>query len=365
MPAPSSMADLSTTASSNYPAGSDSPSSLDDAIRALGAIVKQDASSGSNIASASTITIPNAGSYFAVTGTTGVTAINDSWVGRMVTLKFSGALTLTHSSGLLLPGAANIAIVAGDCITFVNESTGVWRCTDFQPVSGYGASTIASAATLDLSSASGTLTVSGTTTTTAITINAGQRVMLVAAAAWPLTYHATNCNISGGANYTCTAGDRLEVFKESSGTVRVNVVKQDGVASTAEAQAGTDNAKVITPLRLREAFNASGLAPVYACRAFVNFNGTGTVAIRASGNVSSITDNGTGDYAVNFTTALPDANYTVVTGLGSPVPATLINVNISAGAGDVTPTTSAFRVSTTLVGTDYRDQKYINLAVYR
>lgn len=56
-------------------------------------------------------------------------------------------------------------------------------------------------------------------------------------------------------------------------------------------------------------FNASGSAPVYACRAWVNFNGTGTVAIRASGNVSSITDNGTGDYTINFTTAMADANY--------------------------------------------------------
>jgi hypothetical protein len=53
----------------------------------------------------------------------------------------------------------------------------------------------------------------------------------------------------------------------------------------------------------------SGAAPIYAARAWVNFNGTGTVAIRASGNVSSITDNGTGDYTVNFTTAMPDANY--------------------------------------------------------
>jgi hypothetical protein len=58
-------------------------------------------------------------------------------------------------------------------------------------------------------------------------------------------------------------------------------------------------------------FNASGSAPVYACRAWVNFNGTGTVAIRASGNVASITDNGTGNYTVNFTTAMPDANYAV------------------------------------------------------
>jgi hypothetical protein len=53
------------------------------------------------------------------------------------------------------------------------------------------------------------------------------------------------------------------------------------------------------------------VATAYGCRAWVNFNGTGTVAIRASGNVSSITDNGTGDYTVNFTTALPDTNYAV------------------------------------------------------
>jgi hypothetical protein len=53
------------------------------------------------------------------------------------------------------------------------------------------------------------------------------------------------------------------------------------------------------------------VATAYGCRAWVNFNGTGTPAIRASGNVSSITDNGTGDYTVNFTTAMPDANYSV------------------------------------------------------
>ena len=65
--------------------------------------------------------------------------------------------------------------------------------------------------------------------------------------------------------------------------------------------------------RVKTAINASGEAPIYACRAWVNFNGTGTVAIRASGNVSSITDNGTGDYTINFITVMPDANYTLST----------------------------------------------------
>jgi hypothetical protein len=53
------------------------------------------------------------------------------------------------------------------------------------------------------------------------------------------------------------------------------------------------------------------VATAYGCRAWVNFNGTGTVAIRASGNVSSITDSGVGTYTINFTTAMPDANYSV------------------------------------------------------
>lgn len=84
-------------------------------------------------------------------------------------------------------------------------------------------------------------------------------------------------------------------------------------ASSAENAAGTVENKAVDPLGIREAFNASGSAPVFACRAWVNFNGTGTVAIRASGNVSSITDNGVGNYTVNFTDAMSDANYATVT----------------------------------------------------
>lgn len=57
--------------------------------------------------------------------------------------------------------------------------------------------------------------------------------------------------------------------------------------------------------------SAAGLAPSFSARAWVNFNGTGTVAIRASGNVSSITDNAVGDFTVNFASAMPDANYSV------------------------------------------------------
>ena len=87
-------------------------------------------------------------------------------------------------------------------------------------------------------------------------------------------------------------------------------------ATQTQAETGTDSTTGMTPQRTAQAIaaklNASGSAPTYACRAWVNFDGTGTVAIRAAGNVSSITDNGVGDYTVNFTTAMPHANYSAV-----------------------------------------------------
>ena len=103
------------------------------------------------------------------------------------------------------------------------------------------------------------------------------------------------------------------------------------------------------------------VATAYGCRAWVNFNGTGTVAIRASGNVSSITDNGTGDYTVNFTTALADANY-VVTGtavISTASAALFFNPITSA------PTTSASRVVTTNSSFAVADTAYVQVAVFR
>jgi|688.fasta_scaffold507080_3 hypothetical protein len=69
----------------------------------------------------------------------------------------------------------------------------------------------------------------------------------------------------------------------------------------------------MSTLRVDTIQNASGTdSPINVpgtAKAWVNFNGTGTVAIRASYNVSSITDNGTGQYTVNFTASMADANY--------------------------------------------------------
>jgi hypothetical protein len=97
------------------------------------------------------------------------------------------------------------------------------------------------------------------------------------------------------------------------------------------------------------------------CVAWVNFNGTGTVAIRASYNVSSITDNGTGDYTVNFTNALADANYAWS---GSATNAA--NSNIVMGQNSPTaPTASALRINTAQAGVSIADMEYVSISVFR
>lgn len=107
-------------------------------------------------------------------------------------------------------------------------------------------------------------------------------------------------------------------------------------------------------------------ATVGVCRAWVNFNGIGTVAIRASFNVSSITDNGTGDYTVNFTTAMSDANYSTqiahgYNGTGADFLSDLVEFS---GASD--KTTSKTRVKLlNFAGSALTDVSDVMIAIFR
>jgi hypothetical protein len=96
------------------------------------------------------------------------------------------------------------------------------------------------------------------------------------------------------------------------------------------------------------------------CRAWVNFNGTGTVAIRASFNVSSITDNGNGDYTVNFTTAMPDVNY-AWSAIGSDIAA----IRRTFAPYTSAPTTTAFRFLVTDNAINQTDAVYNAVAIFR
>jgi hypothetical protein len=104
-------------------------------------------------------------------------------------------------------------------------------------------------------------------------------------------------------------------------------------------------------------------ASVGVCRAWVNFNGTGTVAIRASFNVSGITDIGTGNYTVNFTNAMPDANYSTVATTGGTTARITLNSPISAGGEPTTTSTSI--VSYIDSASAASDSRFVNVAIFR
>ena len=169
---------------------------------------------------------------------------------------------------------------------------------------------------------------------------------------------ALSGNASGTGTFTIASPnsntDQTLTLPDAAGTL---------TTSEAVAAAGyTTSAAVLTQ------FNATGSAPVYACRAWVNFNGTGTVAIRASGNVSSITDNGTGDYTVNFTTAMPDVNYSVIGSAGvGGFNGVYVTTQSSDGARG-TNTTSSTQIRTLVGGNSSGgayDASFVQVAIFR
>ena len=108
--------------------------------------------------------------------------------------------------------------------------------------------------------------------------------------------------------YCVFLGKAVQTVNPPSGSVGLSQLSATGTKSSSTFLRGdnTFNAPSVASLS-----TASGSAPSYSARAWVSFNGTGTPAIRASGNVSSITDVSTGRYKVNFTTNMEDTNYAV------------------------------------------------------
>ena len=98
---------------------------------------------------------------------------------------------------------------------------------------------------------------------------------------------------------------------DTSGTVTVSAPAVAGTRTiTLPAATGTAILEdASNNLQMNSGFGSNATA--YGVRAWVNIDGTGTVGINASGNVSSITDNGTGIHTVNFTNAMPDTNFVI------------------------------------------------------
>lgn len=212
-------------------------------------------SKGTDIASGTAITIPADGNFFDVTGTTTIATIGTVAVGTQITLQFDGALTLTHSTDLVLPGGVNITTAAGDVATFVEYASGDWICIAYSNVFAF----------------------SGTSANDLV-------------------------RLDGSARLPAVDGSQL-----------TNVASTD-FADQAEMEAATATDEAVTPGRQH-------YHPGHP-KAWITFNGTGTVAINADYGVASITDNGTGDYTVTFDTAFSSANYVCVANADRTVGAT-------------------------------------------
>jgi hypothetical protein len=179
----------------------------------------------------------------------------------------------------------------------------------------------------------GALTLASNGTTTAITIDTSQRAAFVAGTA-------------AAPAITTTGDTNTGIFFSAADTIDF-------------AEGGVACGQFDSSANFKFNSGYGSVATAYGCRAWVNFNGTGTVAIRASGNVTSITDNGTGDYTINFTTAMPDANYSFVgnsyTDNSTYFPTVLTR----------TFNTSSCQLNTNYVGVGLRDSLYVTCAIFR
>jgi hypothetical protein len=122
----------------------------------------------------------------------------------------------------------------------------------------------------------------------------------------------------------------------------------------------TDGTIVNADINASAAIAGTKLSGVNDAKAWVNFNGTGTPAIRASFNVSSITDNATGAYTVNFTNALADANFSAVQTTGAGTGSGKLALGYTA-----TPTTTTYKLLTTNFGGNDEDQLYVSVVIFR
>jgi len=166
---------------------------------------------------------------------------------------------------------------------------------------------------------------------------------------------STAIAVGSGGTGSNTALGAFNNIKQAATESYAGVIE---LATSQEAYYGTAQQVAITPSTLRIAMNATTPPPMFAARAWVNFNGTVSLANWTGDNVSSITDNGTGDYTVNFFTAMPHALYAVA-GVGAR--------ETTSAAGIITPisqTTSAYRFTVRDVGNVVRDGVLNSIVVF-
>lgn len=230
---------------------------------------------------------------------------------------------------------------------------------------------------IDLSgSTSGTTTLQATAVagTTTITLPAATDTLVGKATTDTLTNKTLTTpvisTISNTGTLTLPTSTDTLVGRATTDTLTNKTLTTPTISSLSSASAtaltlqsaGTTGLTIDTSQNLQFNSGYGSVATAYGCRAWVNFDGTGTVAIRGSANVSSITDVGTGQYVVNFSTALVDANYCInATGThdsGS-------YVGIAYVANDTPPTTSAVRIDCLNASNTPTDISFAQVSIFR
>jgi len=301
--------------------------------------------------------------FNAASGATPTLAVSGQTAKNLKYYDSTGTKQSITSTQVPINWIADVEFDGTDWVVLNVPPAAVVSSAQIQPISasvGSNALTIsASALSLDFRSTtlgSGAVTtVSGTPSN--LVVSSGSTLGTVNATAARLAVLALNnagtielavVNLAGGNNLdestliTTTAeggaGGADSISTIYSTTARTNVAyRLLGYVESTQATAGT---WATAPSTVQGAGGASMTEVVRpaACRMWVNFNGSGTVAIRAAFNVSSVTDNGTGDYTINFITALVDANYAITTMGHRDVDAGLCSRAVDA-------TTSALRIT--------------------
>jgi hypothetical protein len=175
----------------------------------------------------------------------------------------------------------------------------------------------------------------------------------------------TTSKILDGAVTNVKLASGIDASKLTTGTLPIDRIADDAVTDAKLSLAANAG-------EIKKALNADNSPPIFACRAWVNFDGTKDTTgaastantnrlIRASGNVASVLRNGAGNYTVTFTTAMPDANY-VITGSTDYVG---ITVNTGLVAQNNLNLAASFQVLATAYDGSLLDSESVQLAIFR
>lgn len=321
------------------------------------------------------IIIPNAARRFIViNGTSGAFTLGVKTAsGVAVTVGQGGA------SSIVCDGNNNIKLASADLTAYAPIASPTFTGNPAAPTPAQFDNDTSLATTefvqRALGSFSGVTSYAGAATLTAADVG---KAILASGGTFTLTLPAASAVPAGGCiQVFCNSGTvtvqraGADVISGASSTTSVVLGVGDTIKLRSNGTAGwlavEGTARLGSALGFKTALNASGDAPVYACRAWVNFNGTGTVAIRASGNVSSITDNSSGNYTVNFTTPMPDTNYSPAFFVSASSTSNFLILSLLDSEVATFVTTNSFRFTTAKPVDSNRaiDSSYVSLCFFR